>query len=409
LVCDVDSLEADRLAMSLGLCAEPTLTAQTGRRYLAEWHQKYYGEARHLYYTTSLPPEGVLRELGNPKIGGVLEVKAGAGYVVLSPSVHPDSGARYEWHEVIEPIALPPKAIEALKELCARSRSRAPAVTHASILEGRRTTTLLSYAGAMRRIAMSREAIEAALLLENMARCQPPLEEADISRIVRGIQRYPGGDVAGGRLALTRVPEGAEGDARVTETAALPVLVALGRYANRDTHLAWPSAKTLAKRCEVSPRTVQRALKLLALLGFIGRVSGSPGRTIQYKLLSDPAPRTLQRIRTVIVSLETWHTLARRAFYPPPVIWRLAALRSRLLIYDTAMSQVDGRTSEPAKVGSVSAPLDLRHQSVTLTVLLGEGGERGDEGRAVEGRSGGSAQSKGVGRRSGAQRWKVAS
>jgi hypothetical protein len=46
-------------------------------------------------------------------------------------------------------------------------------------------------AGTMRRRGFSRAAIEAALLVENGDRCQPPLPQEQVSRIAESIARYP--------------------------------------------------------------------------------------------------------------------------------------------------------------------------------------------------------------------------
>lgn len=55
------------------------------------------------------------------------------------------------------------------------------------------------------------------------------------------------------------------------------VLVALSEFAN-ETGLCWPSIRTLAIRCEVSERTVQKEIRKLESLGLI-KTRPSPGRT----------------------------------------------------------------------------------------------------------------------------------
>ncbi len=54
---------------------------------------------------------------------------------------------------------------------------------------------LVSLAGTMQRRGMSLEAIEAALLAENAAKCDPPLPEAKVRTIAADIvKRYPAGE-----------------------------------------------------------------------------------------------------------------------------------------------------------------------------------------------------------------------
>jgi hypothetical protein len=62
-----------------------------------------------------------------------------------------------------------------------------------TIAGGTRNTTLTSLAGSMRQRGMGREAIEAALLAENKARCDPPLPEGEVRGIAASISKYPSG------------------------------------------------------------------------------------------------------------------------------------------------------------------------------------------------------------------------
>jgi putative DNA primase/helicase len=56
---------------------------------------------------------------------------------------------------------------------------------------GERNVTLASLAGSMRRRGMSQEAITAALGVENLRKCRPPLPEAEVRAIAESIGRYP--------------------------------------------------------------------------------------------------------------------------------------------------------------------------------------------------------------------------
>ena len=113
VVFDVDGPTSDDAAGALGLLAEPTLTAATGRRFLPASDPKHYADARHLYFSTVGLPAGLLAAFGNGRLQGV-EVKGAAGYVVLPPSVHP-SGHRYAWEIRTAPLPLAPRAVEAFR------------------------------------------------------------------------------------------------------------------------------------------------------------------------------------------------------------------------------------------------------------------------------------------------------
>lgn len=58
------------------------------------------------------------------------------------------------------------------------------------IAEGQRNASLTSHAGRLRRIGLSVEAIEAALLVINEEQCRPPLREAEVVAIARSVGRY---------------------------------------------------------------------------------------------------------------------------------------------------------------------------------------------------------------------------
>ena len=59
-----------------------------------------------------------------------------------------------------------------------------------AIPEGQRNSHLASLAGSMRRGGISVQAIEVAVLIENMQRCNPPLPEDEVRQIACSIGRY---------------------------------------------------------------------------------------------------------------------------------------------------------------------------------------------------------------------------
>ena len=76
-----------------------------------------------------------------------------------------------------------------------QARSRAADASGERITEKRRNVTLTSLAGRLRRGGLSGAAIEAALLVENETRCDPPLPEAEVRSIAASIGRYPAGEL----------------------------------------------------------------------------------------------------------------------------------------------------------------------------------------------------------------------
>ncbi|MGE0227653.1 MAG: AAA family ATPase [Dehalococcoidia bacterium] len=110
------------------------------------------------------------------------------------------------------------------------------------IPQGARNSTLLSLAGSMRRRGMVQGAIEAALLVENRERCDPPLEDFEVRTVAASTGRYsPGGLLAPYRHGQptshnkprARLIEHLRGDYRTTP----PVLV-LHPYIPLGGHVA---------------------------------------------------------------------------------------------------------------------------------------------------------------------------
>lgn len=128
-----------------------------------------------------------------------LDTRSTGGLIVVMPSAH-ISGNRYQWRGGHSPfdIALA-EAPEWLLKLMEEGKSTLAPVDNtnkavSSILEtideGSRNSTLTSLAGTMRARGMTEESIYVALLAENIARCNPPLDEAEIKTIAHSVSRY---------------------------------------------------------------------------------------------------------------------------------------------------------------------------------------------------------------------------
>jgi hypothetical protein len=161
---------------------------------LPETLQSKTGRGRQLFFTSG----GADIRNSTAKLGPGLDVRGEGGYVVLPPSVHPN-GNLYGWVCKVRPAALPAW----LREKLTAPAPQPPADGEPSrepIPQGQRNSTLTSLAGTMRRRGLSQKAIEAALLEENRARCQPPLAEGDVRQISASVGRYAPADAATGKL-----------------------------------------------------------------------------------------------------------------------------------------------------------------------------------------------------------------
>jgi hypothetical protein len=127
-----------------------------------------------------------------------LDVRTDDGYIVAPPSLH-TSGRRYTWdaeyHPSDVPLAQwPPDVYEQIRNF---KQAQATNGTHAkksSIPEGSRNATLTSFAGIMRRGAMTEDEILAGLRAINSRRCAPPLEDEELEAIAESVAHYDPAD-----------------------------------------------------------------------------------------------------------------------------------------------------------------------------------------------------------------------
>jgi hypothetical protein len=89
---------------------------------------------------------------------------------------------------------------------------------------------------------------------------------------------------------LSIIPAHAVADSELSDTQ-LRVLCAMGTFTNRLGGNVWASVATMAKACNLSPRTVQRALPKLLERGYLTKVERT-GRTTVYDVVLQTGPLT---------------------------------------------------------------------------------------------------------------------
>jgi putative DNA primase/helicase len=164
-----------------GFIFPPTLTVTTGREDGGE----------HLYYQP--PPDTDIRNNNSGKVAPHIDVRGTGGYVVAVSSTHV-TGRQYRFDDPDIPIApLPEWVIDRMRRPAARP-SAVPVGDTEKVGEGGRTNRMVKMAGTMHKRGMSPQAIAAALLVENAAKCDPPLVEQKVRDIAADIvRRYPPG------------------------------------------------------------------------------------------------------------------------------------------------------------------------------------------------------------------------
>lgn len=174
IVVDLDGITGLAFMNELGL--PDTRIATTGKK-----------TKQHLYYDAPLDDVSIGRHIRPFGKDITLDILGNGGYVVAPPSLHPETGRRYQWVSKTSLERFPEILIEKLKEKDKSHQSAAP--LPAKIGEGERDNLLTSLAGSMRRRGASESAILAALREENETRVDPPLPDADLKRIAKSIAR----------------------------------------------------------------------------------------------------------------------------------------------------------------------------------------------------------------------------
>jgi hypothetical protein len=152
------------------------------------------GGGRHLYFTH---PGGIIRN--RAAIAQGIDLRGDGGYVVAPPSIHPN-GARYTWvlGRSPEDIALAPlprwltTATSALRPK--RTLDDWHQLVREGVPEGQRNSTIASLTGHLLWHGIDPQVALELLLAWNRTRCRPPLDDAEVARVVQSIVHLHGKD-----------------------------------------------------------------------------------------------------------------------------------------------------------------------------------------------------------------------
>ena len=194
LVLDIDPRNGgtqtlQRLEKDLGPLP-PTVTSNTG------------GGGQHRIFAH--PAFSVRKDSTGKLLGPGVDVLSDGCIMVAPPSRHL-SGNRYRWQEGksfrdLKPALLPQPWLDRLRGNAAAQSDadNTPAQPAELVPQGQRNTHLTSLAGTFHRSGASPEAITAALIAENAAKCTPALDSAEVEKIVASVSKYPAAQLGDG-------------------------------------------------------------------------------------------------------------------------------------------------------------------------------------------------------------------
>jgi len=168
-------------------------------------HKTRNGGGAH--YLFRVPTYKALKNSAS-KLGAGLDTRGDGGYIVWWPA---------HGGEVENPNAFadaPPWLLDALQnDPAPKYKATAVATSSESITDGGRNDTLFRLAASLRAKGLTVDAIEAALLVENAAKCIPALPDDEVKRIAQSAGRYTEGltegedarafDYGGGRFEVS--------------------------------------------------------------------------------------------------------------------------------------------------------------------------------------------------------------
>jgi len=164
VVVDVDPRNGGTLEAAYGLGLPPTRTVVTG------------SGGHHLHYR--IP---VNARVKSRKLADGIEVKGEGGFVVLPPSLHPETGQPYRWQDETAPIAELPEAFwrpEAKAGAPVIAKDKAIAELLRGVPQGERDNAAIRLAGRLVAKGLSDDEIELLLLAWNDLN-QPPMGQAE--------------------------------------------------------------------------------------------------------------------------------------------------------------------------------------------------------------------------------------
>lgn len=144
----------------------------------------------HLYYRTDKP----ISCHANADLW--VDIRGEGGQVVAYPSIHPDTGHRYEWendpteYEIAE---ADDNVLAFIEYVSGGEDEREKFVMPEKIADGKRNDTIFKLACSLQSTGLSDEVIKSVCQEENESKCNPPLSDAEMRKILSSALKYDKG------------------------------------------------------------------------------------------------------------------------------------------------------------------------------------------------------------------------
>lgn len=241
-------------------------------------HRTKNGGGAHYLFRA---PDGVPLKSSAGNLGDGLDTRGDGGYIVWWPA----HGGEVEHADTVADV--PPCLVDALQAPAPRKPSPASdAADGEGITEGGRNDTLFRLAASLRGKGLTVDAIEAALQIENKAKCCPPLSADEVRTIAQTTGRYV---------------EGPDDSGTVTWLAGLPPL--------EYDRLREAEAERLGVRVSTLDKLVKKAIGESVEEADNPLTSADPwAHPVEGAVLLDEVAATIQRF--IVCDVETAHAAA---------------------------------------------------------------------------------------------------
>lgn len=137
-----------------------------------------------------------------------IDIRGDGGYIVAPPSVHPN-GIPYQWEQTIDEFGIANANATVMALLSVGERPQGETfIVPDKIGAGERNDTLYRMACSLQAKAYADESIRATIEAENRVRCEPPLDDSELEKIITSALKWPKGTA---KTAIT-TPNGCGSD-----------------------------------------------------------------------------------------------------------------------------------------------------------------------------------------------------